>query len=219
MLVSSHLRVDFVSLLGNGSRYRDTYEPSIHWSRFTSIVHSSFLSYQGINGYPCLHDCGPHGSCVCGVCKNGGNKDSCSLQHCDICSEELFKKLILISLFFIIIIFHLFYSCVLILVVGAGSYSESVFSILGCNCCLCNPKLCMATVRIYSRRHKFLRLCHIWPVFKLPPYMQLFLSASSFILFLTYVRSWLHAVLDLTYATMNEEFFPSDHLMLTAEVK
>ena len=207
-----------VSLLGNGSRYKDLYRPSIHWSRFTSIIHSSYLSYYGVDGYPCLHDCGPRGSCICGVCRTGGNKDTCTLKDCDICSGALFKTLVFKSILLGIIVFHLFYACILILVVGAGSYSESVFSILGCNCCLCNPKLCMRTVKVYSRRHSFLKVCQVWPVFRLPPYTQLFLSVLSFILFLTYMRSWLHEVIDLTYATMEEEFFPSDHLMLTAEI-
>ena len=218
ILVSSHFQIESISLIGNGSRYKDVYKSSIHWLRFTSVIQSSFLSYQDVDGYPCLHDCGPHGSCICGVCRSGGNKNSCSLKDCDICSKELFQRLILNFILFSIIFIHLFYSLVVILVVGAGSYSESLFSILGCNCCLCNPRLCLTTIKLHSRRYRLMRVCQFWPVFRLPPYLQLFLSFGSLILFMTYVRSWLHPVLDLTYATMDEEFFPSDHLMFTAEI-
>lgn len=218
ILVSSHFQIESISLIGNGSRYKDVYKSSIHWLRFTSVFQSSFLSYQDVDGYPCLHDCGPHGSCICGVCRSGGNKDSCSLKDCDICSKELFQRLILNFVLFSVIFIHLFYSLVVILVVGAGSYSESLFSILGCNCCLCNPRLCLTTIKLHSRRYRLMRVCQVWPVFRLPPYLQLFLSFGSLILFMTYVRSWLHPVLDLTYAAMDEEFFPSDHLMFTAEI-
>lgn len=204
---------------GNGSRYRDSYRPSIHWQRFTAILQSSFLSYQGVDGYPCYYDCGPRGSCICGVCRSGGNKDSCSLKACDVCTEELFKRVILNSVLFFIIVIHLFYSVISILVIGAGFYSESVFSILGCNCCLCNPKLCLATVKLHTRRYRLLKMCQIWPIFRLPPYLQLFISSVALIFFITYVRSWLDPVLEVTYAVMDEEFYPSDHLMLTVEIK
>ena len=207
-----------VFLTGNGSRYRDVYKPSIHWLRFSTILQSSVLSYQGIDGYSCFHDCGPHGSCICGVCKSGGNQNTCNLKDCDLCNEELFKRLFLHFVLFLIILLHLFYSLVIILVVGAGSYSETMFSILGCNCCLMNPKLCISTVRIHTRRYRLMKLCQIWPLFKLPPCIQFVVSFVSFILFIAYVKSWLHPVLELTYAALDEEFYPSDHLMLTAEI-
>ena len=218
IIVSSSLNVHSVTLLGNGSYYKQRYKALIHFDRFMSILNAAKLSYHGVSGYSCMQDCGPHGSCQCGICVGVGNNQNCDLPNCPICDVETYKTIRTYCIISVIIILHLFYSVVLVLTIGAGSYGNTIHSILGFQCCLFNPDLCKKSVRNFQRKNKFLRLLHIWPIFRLPPYVQLLLSSVTLTLFLLYVRNKLDAIFILSYSTLVEEFFPSDHLMLTAHL-
>lgn len=218
ILLSSSLSVHSTQLLGNGSRYKQRYTASIHWERFISIIKAAKLSYDGVSGYSCTQDCGPSGSCQCAVCVAVGNKKDCNLPDCDVCGAELYTRLVRYSIVSVIILFHVFYAIITVLTVGAGSYGNTMYSILGFNCCLLNPDLCKKNVFSFRRKYKWARLLQAWPLFQLPPYIQLVFSILLLAGFYIYVRNKLGAVITLAYNTLEEEFFPSDHLMLTANI-
>ena len=46
--------------------------------------------------YTCHQDCGPHGSCRCGVCVKGGDTNNCELPFCFECDAEHFNNFILL---------------------------------------------------------------------------------------------------------------------------
>ncbi|KAK3579046.1 hypothetical protein CHS0354_029903 [Potamilus streckersoni] len=83
ILISSNFQVLDAVLSGNGSYYRQHFQGTIHYHRFVIIIESAFLSYMGYFGYPCLQDCGPHGSCRCGVCVKGGGWFSLEKAGCN----------------------------------------------------------------------------------------------------------------------------------------
>ncbi|KAH3893227.1 uncharacterized protein LOC127859717 isoform X1 [Dreissena polymorpha] len=218
IIVSSHLHVKSVRRLGDGSRYRQRYEGAIHWSRFVTVVQSAWLSYHGISGYPCRHDCGPHGSCICGICVAVGNENNCRLPNCEQCNEQTFKRGLVIFVIFLFFFVHLFHSILAILSVGSSSYGDVVYSILGFKCCLFNPKLCETQSKFSRKTNVLLRHCQKWLIFRLPPYWQLLLSIVLFICLYIYAKNVLVNVIDITYNILAEEFFPSDHLMVIADV-
>lgn len=204
--------------MGNGSRYKQRYTASIHWNRFMTIVYAARLSSSGVVGYSCKHDCGPSGSCQCGVCIKVGNNKNCMLPNCSTCSAEMYDMLVRCFSIFVILLFHLFYAVIIVLTIGAGSYGNTVYSILGCNCCLLNPDLCKKNVQYFNRRNKCLRFLNLWPLFRLPPYVQLVLSSISLVIFYFYVLYKFDAIINLAYNVLDEEFYPSDHLMLSAKI-
>lgn len=218
IIVSSSLTVKSVELQGNGVRYKQKYTAAIHWERFITIIKAARLSYLGVSGYSCYHDCGPSGSCQCGVCVAVGNKQNCDLPNCDTCNADIYYTIVTHSIIFMFILFHLFHAVILVLTIGAGSYGNTMYSIFGFNCCLFNPDLCRKTVRTFQRKNRCMRFLNIWPIFRLPPYIQLFLSAVVLVMFCFYVHRKLDAIINLTYNALDEEFFPSDHLMLTADI-
>ncbi|XP_045166717.2 uncharacterized protein LOC123530085 isoform X2 [Mercenaria mercenaria] len=218
ILMESKLHVKSVKLIGNGDRYKQRYKAAIHWSRFTNIIQSAYLSYKGVTGYPCKHDCGPRGSCQCGVCVAIGNKQDCLLPNCDTCNNSTFKSLVAHSILFVMVMFHLFYAIVLILTIGANSYGDTLYSILGFKCCLFNPKLCKFRGTSFRRKQKFIKVSQVWPVFWLPPYVQFFGSLIVLLFLCMYTKTVFRTVLDLTYTVLDEELFPSDHLMVVAHV-
>lgn len=217
-MVESSLKVNSVRLIGDGARYKRRYTAAVHWSRFTTIIQSAYLTYKGVTGYACKHDCGPHGSCQCGVCAAVGNKQNCFLPDCDTCNTDKFKSLVIHLLLFAIVLFNLFYSVILILTIGTNSYNDTLHSFLGFKCCLFNPQLCRFNTRSVRRKFKLLKLCSLWPLFWLPPYVQFVGNVLVLFFLYLYTKHIFKAVLDLTYNTLAEELFPSDHLMVVAEV-
>ncbi|XP_060581006.1 uncharacterized protein LOC132737690 isoform X1 [Ruditapes philippinarum] len=218
ILVESKLSVKNAKVIGNGERYKQRYKAAVHWSRFTTVIQSAYLSYQGVEGYPCSHDCGPHGSCQCGVCVAIGNKKDCLLPYCDNCISDVLENLVLHFIIFVIVLFHLFYSVVLILTIGANSYGDTLHSILGFKCCLFNPKLCKFSGKTFGRKQQCLKFCQMWPLFWFPPYIQFFGCLIILYSFSIYTKRVFKPVLDLTYTVLEEELFPSDHLMVVAHV-
>lgn len=218
ILVASRLKVQSIHLIGNGTRYKQRYKAAVHWSRFATIVQSAYLSYQGVSGFPCQHDCGPQGSCQCGVCVAVGNHRDCHLPNCDTCNTVVFKTLVLHIFLYVTIGFHLFYSVVIILTVGASSYGDTMYSILGFKCCLFNPKLCKSSTSTARRKQVLLKLCQWWPLFRLSPYVQFVVNAIAIWSMSIYTKTVFKSVIDCTYNVLEEELFPSDHLMVVAHI-
>ena len=50
--------------------------------------------------YTCHQDCGPHGSCRCGVCVKGGDQNNCELPFCYECDAEHFNNFVLIGVLY-----------------------------------------------------------------------------------------------------------------------
>ncbi|GFO01929.1 endonuclease/exonuclease/phosphatase family protein [Plakobranchus ocellatus] len=87
ILVSPSFQVKRTFLSGQGESYRDEFIFSILLSRAKRVLRSGYDSFIGKTGYSCLHDCGPHGSCRCGVCVKGGNQLNCDLPDCFECNS------------------------------------------------------------------------------------------------------------------------------------
>ena len=218
VLVSSDIEVMGATLSGNGTTYRHQYKSGIGLHRLQTILSHAALSYQGTSGYSCLHDCGPHGSCRCGICVAIGNEKTCNLPYCGECNGEIYRNYIIVACIAIVILLHLFYAALSILITGANFRGESVFSILGFNCCLCNPDL-FRKPKLLTRRSQFLKIFFKWPFFRLPPCYLLVISCIAFLFLIFYVKSIFARTLKSVYNVLEEEYFPSDHLMLTVIIK
>ncbi|KAK3797882.1 hypothetical protein RRG08_052481 [Elysia crispata] len=93
ILVSPSIQVVDSHLQGQGDLYVNSFYTAIVIKRIETVFGSAFDSFTGKVGYSCLHDCGPHGSCRCGLCVKGGNKLNCNIPDCAECgSEELFPS-------------------------------------------------------------------------------------------------------------------------------
>ncbi|OWF48749.1 uncharacterized protein LOC110452657 [Mizuhopecten yessoensis] len=141
ILATSNFKPHGVHLQGNGTIYKSHYYQRIVTERLRTLLHSSYLSWYGVTGYPCFHDCGPRGYCRCGVCVRGDNPigTTCTLPECEECSSRVFIYIVIFVILNILTVIHLFYAVVCLLISGADFKGEAVFAILGCNCCLCNP--------------------------------------------------------------------------------
>lgn len=221
IFVSSGLTAENLKIVGAGSRYKSRYSLNIFWERFQTIVQTSDLSQQGVKGYPCLQDCGPHGSCICGVCAAIGNEKDCLLPNCDICKQSLSFEVNIFVILVAVVAFHLFFGVLQIFIVAAASYTKvsgKLNSALGLQCCLLNPQLWGSSMREHQRKFKILRICRSWPLFNLPPYIQVLIAFIALYLVYASFNVVFAQVIELTYNALNEEFFPSDHLMLIADI-
>ncbi|EDO43890.1 predicted protein [Nematostella vectensis] len=71
-----------------GGHYMSAYYHALNkWHRLVTVLHHTNLSTSTSITYTCHQDCGPHGSCRCGVCVRGGNKNNCDLQFCYECDD------------------------------------------------------------------------------------------------------------------------------------
>ncbi|GFS18550.1 endonuclease exonuclease phosphatase [Elysia marginata] len=71
ILLSPTFKVIRSDLYGHGGPYINSCYSAIIMKRTMSMLRSAFDSFIRRNGYSCLHDCGPHGSCRCGICVRG----------------------------------------------------------------------------------------------------------------------------------------------------
>ncbi|KAL5014328.1 hypothetical protein ScPMuIL_008598 [Solemya velum] len=65
ILVDKKFSIRSASILGNGTLLFPTFHNSVLFSRFKSLLNMAYLARSDVNGYTCLQDCGPHGSCRC----------------------------------------------------------------------------------------------------------------------------------------------------------
>ena len=98
LLVSRDLTPAQVSLQGAGAAYGARRSREVWWHRAWQALQAASDSYHGKSGFSCLHDCGPHGVCRCGVCVSKGDKDHsdsdrCLLPDCAECSASVHLQL------------------------------------------------------------------------------------------------------------------------------
>lgn len=203
-------------LAGNGTLLNPSHHNSVVFSRFKSLLYSAYLARVPVAGHTCLQDCGPNGSCRCGMCVSGDDKNNCLLNECSECDSNTFFYFLIFSISFLIVLLHLMLSVVLILVTASHFEGHAIFSILGCNCCLCNPQL-FVTRKV--RRHMFFRCCYRWPLFNVPPFFLFVLSVVALILLLFIMKKFFKSSLATINSIMTEEYYPSDHLLLTATLE
>lgn len=108
-------------------------------------------------------------------------------------------------------------AAVKILVVASRMDQSSAFFMLGCTCCLCNPRLVRQSTT--TARHCAGRFLRCLGVGKLPPVYLLLLSLIATTLFSSVGFVVFKPTLDTVAAVMSEEYFPSDHLMLLAKLE
>ncbi|XP_005109216.1 uncharacterized protein LOC101847287 [Aplysia californica] len=216
ILVPKNAEVESIALMGNGDDYASFYYFSIMAHRAKVIVAASYDSLRGRSGYPCRHDCGPHGSCRCGVCVRGGNNLNCDIPSCEECDSRAF--VIFISLFtpFCVTATILFYAVLRMLVVSARFSQKDIEDILGYRCCLFNKRL--FRFGALPRRYKTL-VSRILCVCELPPLLLILLTVIILLILGTVMRYTLRDAIDVVYSVLPEELFPSDHLLLYASIK
>ena len=207
-VVDSHLQ-------GQGDLYVNSFYTAIVIKRIETVFGSAFDSFTGKVGYSCLHDCGPHGSCRCGLCVKGGNELNCNIPDCAECGSGNF-------IFFIIILFPMLSAIFLLglfivrtLVTSANFHQEDLFAILGYRCCLFNARLFRYRSLPRTLKSFLGRASVLW---MLPPLPMIVLSlASAAILFLVFMSSFWKNI-EFIYSILPEELFPSDHMMVVAEI-
>ena len=171
------------------------------------MISSSYDCFHGIYGYSCIQDCGPRGSCRCGVCVNIGNGNNCLLIDCNECNSSKFVAFLIFVFIAAILIGFTLLAILQLMLTTVRSTSRTY-------CCLCNPRLYYSAI-LHS---KFRILQRLFPFIKssMSCLLLCFLINLIFITFASYIfSSTLHTV----FQVMAEEFYPSDHLMLTSELE
>ncbi|KAL8605781.1 hypothetical protein ACOMHN_011143 [Nucella lapillus] len=142
ILISSSVRATEVSLHGRGVEYKTRHAADIFTHRLHRVMKAAKESLGQHAGFSCLHDCGPHGSCRCGVCVRAGvSTPPCHLPDCLECSSTVFMQL---SFFFFLaaVLFLLAGTATVKILVVASSIDQGGDSLVhGFSCCLCNPDI------------------------------------------------------------------------------
>lgn len=84
-----------------GSSYKNSYYYSLlnTWYRLQTVMSFANKSLEGGSiTYTCHQDCGPHGSCRCGVCVQGGDNNNCDLQFCYECTPSHYNSFLVLML-------------------------------------------------------------------------------------------------------------------------
>ncbi|KAK6177334.1 hypothetical protein SNE40_015455 [Patella caerulea] len=213
ILTSHTYHVEETWLSGDGQIYKDHYNNSILYHRFKVLIKNAYENYRGQMGYSCVHDCGPNGSCRCGNCVKGDNRDC---DSCLECNGPMFIYFIIYSMVLLLCILILLYSVVKILIIAARYNQDNIYSIMGIKCCLFNTELYdYQLIPRQYRRYSRWRICQ---VFKIPPAILMFITVILCIFLVWFGRRMFISSLNNIYSVMNEEYFPSDHLMLSTRL-
>jgi hypothetical protein len=211
ILVSRDITVEDTSKAGNGTDFMKYYYTSVIVNRAKSVLRSSYHAFTRQSGYSCVQDCGPHGSCRCGICVSGGNQNNCNIPDCTECTRTTFLLFLAILIPLIISCLLLFLIILKILIVSAKVKPQDIFDILGYRCCLFNQTLFSWSA--VPRRYKS-KMNIILYIFKLPPMLVLIFMLAS-IMFLLSLCLWVfYDGIQLVYFLLPEELFPSDHLIV-----
>lgn len=83
----------------SGTGYKDSYYYSLLniWYRLQTVMSFANKTLEGTVTYTCHQDCGPHGSCRCGVCVQGGADNNCDLQFCYECSPAHYNSFLVLA--------------------------------------------------------------------------------------------------------------------------
>lgn len=99
------------TLVLSGLHYKDSYYYSLLniWYRLNTVMSFANKSLEGSVTYTCNQDCGPHGSCRCGVCVQGGDGNNCDLQFCYECSPAHYNAFLVVAIFSLVYCILLLY--------------------------------------------------------------------------------------------------------------
>ncbi|XP_041348088.1 uncharacterized protein LOC121367786 [Gigantopelta aegis] len=211
ILVSYSIDTVNRKLDGNGTMYKLKYSSAIHFNRIKSVIRNSYYTFKGMLGYSCLHDCGPRGSCRCGICVKGGNSNNCELPSCTECDRIVFVKIVLYIFTNLLILALTVFAALQVLIVSAKFNPETFFSILGFTCCLFNPKL--YSCKRLASRHRLFRL------FNIPPMFLFIICMISLVVMIMLHKRIFPASFASINGIMEEEFYPSDHLMYSVHLR
>ncbi|XP_038061462.1 uncharacterized protein LOC119732137 [Patiria miniata] len=217
---SKSWRVNSCHLLGHGEEYAKMLTLRITWNRLTTLLSAAENAfYPTTTPRGCLHDCGPHGSCRCGICVSGGDKNRCEIPNCPECSADVFRNYLIIKVLFIILVVQFLVSLVLFVLqcrarrkqaLSSGS-SSLIFS-----CCSFGNRY-SATPKVPRSRLCMVHLLRfIWPLLYMRPSYQLFICSVCCVLLFVLCFHLFEDALRVIYAVLPEELNPSDHLMVVA---
>lgn len=98
LVSSTGLQVISAEIYGDGKIYQQKYSLQNKWQRLkTTFQMAKETAYGPRFKYTCHQDCGPHGSCRCGVCVKGGDQNNCELPFCKECDAEHYNSFVLIA--------------------------------------------------------------------------------------------------------------------------
>ena len=104
------LQVMSAEVHGDGKIYQQKYSLQNKWQRLkTAFWMAKETTYGPRFKYTCHQDCGPHGSCRCGVCVKGGDQNNCELPFCYECDTEHYNSLILIGVLYATTVIFILY--------------------------------------------------------------------------------------------------------------
>ena len=191
----------------------------ILWNRGENVLWAAYNAFMGEKGRSCLYDCGTHASCRCGVCVSGGDRRTCDLPDCEECDSMTFKLLFVAAVVFLLLFAQLIYGALLVLLTMNERASSRRTSQAWCdNCCLCDPELYVSMSRKIKRRTRQSVLWTMWPLLRLPPMVLFVVSLGLIFIFMEFAILAFQDLFDDVYAIIPEEFYPSNHLLLTIEL-
>lgn len=208
--------MEHAGLAGNGTDFRNYNYQNVIISRAKTILRTSFDAVFGRSGYSCLQDCGPHGSCRCGICISGGNQNNCNIPDCAECSSLTFISFLALMIPFGICLLVLFFSVLKILIVSTKLRHEDILEIFGYRCCLFNKNL--FNFPTVPRKYK-MKATKLFYLCKLPPFLLMLIMLILLLLVLLLLRLFFHDNIQLIYSLLPEEMFPSDHLIVFARLR
>ncbi|XP_071961435.1 uncharacterized protein [Antedon mediterranea] len=195
-------------LAGVGSEYKNQFENQILWNRYWSLFKSAKSSYYAYSGSSCYFDCGPHASCRCGICVAGGDKNDCLLPNCSECSSTVFRKIITLAIVTLYIIFNIFYTII-----------NFIKPFKTCNL----GNLVQKKQKYFYSKEK--KMCRNWWMYfclcfyRIPIIFMIILNLCFVIGIYVLCLNILKDSLSSINAIIQEEFNPSDHLMLISQLK
>ena len=107
------LKVTSADILGDGREYQKMYNMKSKWHRLKmAFAMAKEAAYGPRFKYTCHQDCGPHGSCRCGMCVKGGDQMNCVLPLCHECNAAHYNSFVFI--FFLYVSFAAFFVYILL---------------------------------------------------------------------------------------------------------
>ena len=208
ILVSDrYFAVRMAEVRGHGPDYAEKFKHHIRHARQAAILEAAKRTYYRQPGGNCIHDCGPHGSCRCGICVGGGDKNACPVPDCHECTTEFYRHYLIIKFLSCAFVLQL---CIAAIQIGLSLYRggtlhrhRTIFQV-------------PTAVSLKRMRHLYISSCLN---------MCRSLAILNFLIGLGglwTMGAWSQAVFgestELVNNILPEEFNPSDHLMVISEV-
>ncbi|XP_057296584.1 uncharacterized protein LOC130625495 [Hydractinia symbiolongicarpus] len=188
MASTAGLKINGVLIRGKGARYARRYRDVLWRARLSAVYNAAVQRSSGKNwDRSCAWDCGPHGSCRCGICVAGGDENNCMLSDCTECSSSKLS-----TLYMIILLLIPCFSSILL------SFTVLVLGIA---------------------RPRIRRLCITkFKLGKLISKYSVVLSLFCIVCIFMFVRVNYNDVFNIVALQLEEELYPSDHLMVIAKI-